>query len=329
MVMTYDLWEAPSPLAPADAFARDVRRGLSSTPKAISSAYFYDHRGSQLFGLITEQPEYYLTRCEAEILERYSGRIAAELQGRTCRLIEIGAGDGYKTQILLDSLLGRGLVREYVPIDICRQAVTGLTAKLQETVRGNLHLRGIVAEYFDAFPLLDQSASLRNLVLFLGSSIGNFGSREALRLLRQLRHSLQPGDFALIGFDLKKNPHVLQAAYDDAAGVTREFNFNLLDRMNRELAADFDRRHFQHHATYNLRLACMESWLISRRPQVISIGQLDAAFPLGAWEGIRVERSYKYDLDQIERFAAATGWEVRTHFFDRRRYFCDSLWLAV
>jgi uncharacterized SAM-dependent methyltransferase len=130
----------------------------------------------------------------------------------------------------------------------------------------------------------------------------------------------------LVGFDLKKDLSVLQAAYDDAAGVTREFNFNLLERINRELGGQFETRQFAHHASYNLRLACMESWLVSRARQRVAIGDLQVNIAFEAWEGIRVERSYKYDLDQIESFAATTGFEVASHFFDRRRYFVDSLW---
>jgi uncharacterized SAM-dependent methyltransferase len=166
-------------------------------------------------------------------------------------------------------------------------------------------------------------------VLFLGSSIGNFGHRQARRFLRGLRRSLKAGDFALIGFDLKKDLGTLQRAYDDAAGVTREFNLNLLDRINRELGGRFDRRRFDHHAAYNLRLGCMESWLVSRERQRVRVSGLERAFEFLAWEGIRVERSYKYDLEQIESLADAGGFRVCRHFFDSRRQFVDSLWEAV
>jgi L-histidine N-alpha-methyltransferase len=330
MVAACDIWEAPAARSLREAFAEEVRDGLARRPKSLSSAWFYDDRGSRLFEQITEQPEYYLTGCEREILEQHAGDIVRALSGRACQLIEIGAGDGRKTEVLLERLVAEGLLNEFVPVDICRRAVAELTAKLRQRINGHrVRLRGIVAEYFDAFPLLRRDSSTVKLVLFLGSSIGNFGPTSGKRLLGRLRQCLSAGDLLLVGFDLKKDLSVLQRAYDDAAGVTREFNYNLLDRINRELRGRFERAHFMHHAAYNVRLGCMESWLVSRRRQRVPIESLHHSIMLEAWEGIRVERSYKYDLDQIEAFAAATGWEVRGHFFDSRRYFVDSLWAAA
>jgi dimethylhistidine N-methyltransferase len=327
MVARCDIREAPAARPLPAAFADEVRGGLARRPKSISSAWFYDDRGSRLFERITEQPEYYLTRSEREILEQHAEDVVRALGGRACQLVEIGAGDGRKTEVLLARLVATGLLREFVPVDICRRSVAELTAKLRHKLDGRpLCIRGIVAEYFDAFPLIRREADAVKLVLFLGSSIGNYGHTSAKRLLRRLRQCLSPGDLLLVGFDLKKDLSVLQRAYDDAAGVTREFNFNLLDRINRELGGRFDPADFVHHPIYNVRLGCMESWLVSRRRQRVPIESLRQAISLEAWEGIRVERSYKYDLDQIEAFAASSGWEVRGHFFDRRRYFVDSLW---
>jgi uncharacterized SAM-dependent methyltransferase len=190
-------------------------------------------------------------------------------------------------------------------------------------------VQGIVGDYFDAFPLLARHATRPSLVLFLGSSIGNFDETQAVTLLTAMRRALVPGDLALIGFDLKKDPRLITRAYDDAAGVTREFNLNLLDRLNRELAARFDRKRFVHHAAYNPRLGCMESWLVSRERQKVHVAALGRDFRFAAWEGIRVERSYKYDFLQIASLAAASGFTVRRHFTDSRRWFADSLWEAV
>ena len=322
--------EAPAALPAADALAADVLAGLSSRPKRLSSAWFYDERGSELFQQITQLDEYYLTRCEREILECYAGEIADVLAGAPVRVIEIGAGDGHKTEILLDRLLAAGLEVEYVPIDICRQAVESLTAKLRRNLRHRpVRLRGVVADYFDGLAAIRGQSAARNLVLFLGSSIGNFDHRQAKRLLRALRQAISPGDLALIGFDLKKDLHVLQRAYDDAAGITRQFNFNLLERINRELGGTFDRRRFDHRAAYNFRLGCMESWLVSRRRQRIHLGGLGRSFNFCDWEGIRVERSYKYDLAQIESLARRGGFDPCAHLADRRRWFVDSLWEAV
>jgi uncharacterized SAM-dependent methyltransferase len=185
-----------------------------------------------------------------------------------------------------------------------------------------------VADYFEGLALLRAQQAERNLVLFLGSSIGNLSHHEAAGFLKRLRRSLNEGDHALIGFDLKKDLRLLQLAYDDPAGVTREFNLNLLDRINRELGGRFDRRRFRHHAVYNATDGCMESWLMSVEAQEVWIGELGRTFAFDAWEGIHVERSCKYNLTQIAALADAAGFRVERHFFDRRRYFADSLWQA-
>jgi L-histidine N-alpha-methyltransferase len=313
----------------SEAFGRDVLRGLSGRPKTLSSAYFYDDRGSRLFEEITRLDEYYLTRCERAILETYAGYLAEQLTGEPFRLVEIGAGDGHKTEILLRRFLAEGLAFEYVPIDICQRSVVDLVAKLRRSVSHEaLRVRGIVGEYYDALAALPPADKTRNLVLFLGSSIGNFNHEESLRFLRGLRASLHPGDLALIGFDLKKNIEILQRAYDDSAGVTREFNFNLLDRINRELGGHFNRAQFVHRATYNMELGCMESWLVSCCEQRVAIEALRCSFDFGAWEGVRVERSFKYDATQIETLAAASGFQRVRHLFDERHRFVDSLWAA-
>jgi dimethylhistidine N-methyltransferase len=318
-----------STLVPAvDAFAHDVLRGLSRRIKTLSSAWFYDERGSELFEQITRLPEYYLTRCEHEILSAHAGEIAAAVPSERFRVVEIGAGDGHKTDILLRQFLAGGLDFEYVPVDICQRSVVDLVTRLRRTIQGEFTMRGIVAEYQDALAALGEDRPQRNLILFLGSSVGNFDHGSARRFLRGLRRTLQAGDLALLGFDLKKEPAILQAAYDDAAGVTREFNLNLLDRINRELGGRFERERFEHHAIYNTAKGCMESWLISRERQVVHVAAVERSFSFQAWEGIRVERSYKYDLSQIAGLAAAAGFRIVRQFSDGSRRFVDSLWEA-
>lgn len=319
----------PAPI-PQSAFARDVLRGLSAVLKTIPSKYFYDERGSRLFEQIMDLDDYYPTRCEREILQKHAPAIAAAMPDRRLRVLEAGAGDGRKTEILLRQLLKGGRSCEYVPIDICPQSIAKLTHSLDERLPNSaLRIRGLVAEYFEALGRLERASPSRNLVLFLGSNIGNFDHDQSKDFLKRLRQLLRPGDLALIGFDLKKDLEILRRAYDDDRGVTREFNFNLLDRINRELGGCFERGAFRHHATYNLCAGCMESWLVSVRDQEVPIHALDRVFALRAWEGIRVERSYKYDLDQIEALALATGFGARQHFFDGQRYFVDSLWEAT
>jgi L-histidine N-alpha-methyltransferase len=327
--------------------------------------YFYDTEGSRLFQRITELDDYYPTRCEAEIIETHAAEIAAVLPG-PFRLVELGAGDGRKSEILVRQFLDAGLSFEYAPIDICRKSVVDLAASFGRRFGGSLQVRGIVGEYFDGLASLGRAgkggagkgvshllcdllceapggpfrqkvadtfsntlgwAGRRpNFVLFLGSSIGNFSSAGALRFFRRLRESLRPGDFVLVGFDLKKDVEILRRAYNDSEGVTRLFNLNLLDRINRELGGEFDRGRFAHYGSYNMRKACMESWLVSLVEQEVPIRALGRSFSFRAWEGIHVERSHKYDLTQIESFATAAGFRVQKHFFDRRRWFADSLW---
>jgi L-histidine Nalpha-methyltransferase len=313
----------------ADRFARDVLTGLSRSPKTLPSMYFYDEQGSRLFQQISELDEYYLTRVEGEILERYGNEISRLVEGRAFRLVELGAGDGRKTRVLLRSLLVAGLEFEYVPIDICEGALVELTGSLRRRMPdGDFRVRGIVGDYVDALSLLDSTAG-RTMVLFLGSNIGNFEPDDAVAFLRAVRRSLAPGDWLLIGFDLKKDPAILSRAYNDAQGITREFNFNLLERINRELGGDFDRERFRHDAPYNVELGRMESWLVSRVDQRVCVGALDRSFDFSRGEGIHVECSYKYDTAQIARMAAAADFAVQASFFDRRRLFVDSLWEAA
>ncbi len=262
-------------------FARDVLEGLSRRPKSIPSKYFYDRRGSEIFQQITTLEEYYPTRCELEILNASKDELARKLCPRPFRLIELGTGDGRKTEILIEHFAHRGLEFEYVPVDICRQSVEHVAGKLEHSgAAAGLRVHGIVADYFDALRLLSHRSAERNLVLFLGSNIGNFNMSEARHFLESVRESINPGDYVLAGFDLKKDPDLLHRAYSDRQGVTSEFNYNLLDRVNNELGADFDRDRFVHHASYNVVQGCMESWLISTQRQEVCFRSLERTFSL-------------------------------------------------
>lgn len=327
MQATYEVLPAGRDDLSAEGFARDVCRGLSATPKSIPSRCFYDEQGSRLFQRITQLPEYYLTRCERAILQHSKDRIAAAVAGGPFRLVELGVGDGMKTELLLRGFLEQGLCFQYVPVDICRATIVDLAQSLcHRDGLATLCLHGIVAEYADALRLLSDRSAPGNLVLFLGSNIGNFAPLDARQFLRKVCESLNPGDLALIGFDLKKDPEILHRAYNDSQGVTREFNLNLLDRINRELGGRFDRRRFHHYGSYNVLQSRMESWLVSREAQRVEIGQLGEVVEFGAWEGVHVENSYKYDLDEIESLADSAGFGVREHLFDGQKYFVDSLW---
>jgi dimethylhistidine N-methyltransferase len=294
-------------------------------PKSLPSAWFYDERGSELFEQITQLDEYYLTRCEREIFESRSSEIAAQLPREPFRLVELGAGDGHKTRILLQALAGRDF--EYLPIDICQASVEKVVADARRTLP-QIKIRGLAGEYVEALASLQHGLPRPLVVLFLGSSIGNFTESQTRNFLWQVRDHLRIGDQLLIGFDLQKDPRTLQAAYDDPAGLTREFNFNLLDRINRELGGEFDRGNFLHHAFYNPEQQRMESWLVSQREQRVPVRRLNRLVRLAAWEGIHVESSYKYSLDQIANFAAGSEFAVEQNYLDEQQWFVDSLWRA-
>lgn len=329
MLATYKIVGNSANGAATTAFARDVLQGLSQHRKSLPSRYFYDQTGSRLFQRITELDEYYLTRAEREILETYAPEMVESWHIQPLRLVELGVGDGEKTKILLRHFLSAGLPFDYTPVDICRDAMAGLTRSLETHLgRHNMRVRGVVAEYFDALSSLDRHDG-HTMVLFLGSNIGNLRPDESRRFLQRVRRTLVPGDRLLIGFDLKKDPALLLRAYNDAQGVTREFNFNLLDRINRELGGRFDRALFKHYAPYNVACGRMESWLVSLVDQRVVVRGLGRVFKFAHGEGIHVECSYKYTVEQIDNMARASGFKVRRNFFDRRGWFVDSLWETV
>jgi L-histidine Nalpha-methyltransferase len=277
-------------------FAADVLAGLSASPKYLSSKYFYDDEGSRLFQEIMKLPEYYLTGCEHEIFETKSKEIYEAFAGGHSGfdLIELGAGDGTKTATLIGHFLERDTDISYSPIDISQVALDALTAKFNNE--------------------------------FLGSNIGNFSREESIDFFRSIRGVMNDDDRLFIGFDLQKDPHVIAAAYDDAAGVTARFNLNLLTRINRELGGNFNVDAFMHYANYRPIEGAARSYLISCAEQTVHIKALDRDFDFGQWEAVFMEISRKYSLGSIESLASESGFEVEQNFFDSRRYYCDSLW---
>jgi dimethylhistidine N-methyltransferase len=308
--------------------ALSVLEGLSGRPKALPSRLFYDDKGSELFKKIMALPEYYPTRCEAEILTQHSPQIASFLQQDDCfNLVELGCGDGAKTILLLNELIQSERSFDFVPLDISRAAVDFLVDNLKRQY-GTIpfSILGLVADYFEGLKWLSESGGSRNLVLFLGSNIGNFNRSMAMRFLRQLWYSLNDGDLVLIGFDLKKDLDILYDAYNDSEGVTKEFNFNVLDRMNHVLGADFQRENFQHQGLYNVQTGAMESYLISQTKQTIRVKALNKSFHFRPWEPIHMEYSYKYLREDIADLADSTGFNIIENFSDAKGYFVDSLW---
>ena len=303
--------------------AHHVATGLRRVPKALSSMYFYDDAGSRLFQQIMELPEYYPTRAEFAIFRAHGSAIAAALSppGGAFELVELGAGDGAKTKLLLRELLRTGPAFTYAPVDISAGAMTGLVAALARELPV-LRVAPVVADYATALAQLPTRPGGK-AVLFLGSNIGNFGPAERLDFLRQLAAPLAPADRLLIGFDLQKDPRRIRAAYDDAQGTTAAFNLNLLTRLNRELGADFDLAHWQHYTDYSPLNGAVRSYLVSTRAQRVRIEALGETFDFAPWEVIHTENSYKFTLPQIEELAAEAGLRVVTHFTDAAADFAD------
>lgn len=305
----------------------DILEGLSSNPKFIRAKYHYDENGSKLFQQITQLREYYPTRCELENLKHFKNEFAQIISDKPFKLIELGVGDAHKTKILLQHFTDIKLPFEYIPVDCCEQIITNLMHSLKSDFNHtSLNAMGIVADYFHALNWLKTQNSTRNVVLFLGSNIGNFTPKETRNFLYHLWSSLKDGDFLLIGFDLKKDIDMLENAYDDKTGVTKAFNLNLLNRINVELGADFNPNKFKYHSFYNPNKNCVESWLMSTEEQMIKIDALQKEFYFDAWEGIHVENSYKYNLKEIENLALSTGFMTRKILTDNKGYFAEAIW---
>ena len=308
-------------------FAEDVLRGLSETPKSLSSKYFYDDEGSRLFQEIMKLPEYYLTGSENEIFSTQTDAIYRSFANgdNAFDLIELGAGDGTKTAVLVDHFLKRNAEISYSPVDISQEALDALTEKFTAEFP-DLTMKTLNGDYFRILESLKNGGGRRKVLLFLGSNIGNFSREQALDFFRQLRAVMNHNDLLFIGFDLQKDPHVIVPAYDDKAGVTAAFNLNLLKRINCELGADFDLDKFTHYANYRPIEGCARSFLISRESQTVHIGGLNRDFEFDQWEAVFMEISQKYSLKMIAELAAESGFEIKHNFFDSKNYYCDSLW---
>ncbi|MEK6410459.1 MAG: L-histidine N(alpha)-methyltransferase [Acidobacteriota bacterium] len=314
----------------SNAFASDVRAGLSAKVKSLSPKYFYDELGSRLFEAICFLPEYYLTRAEGEILRTSAGEIVAAVDGPV-RLLELGSGSAEKTRYLIEALLGKQPELHYLPVDISDSSLEIASQRLLRLYPG-LRITAFAADYFTALQALARRVPAdpngRTVAVFLGSNIGNFGRDESREFLRAVRKLLRPQDALLLGADLKKSPEVLIPAYDDALGVTAAFNLNLLARINRELKGNFDVTKFQHSATYNDELGRIEIRLVSREPQIVRIRAIDLEVTFDKDETIRTENSYKFDLELLSVIARDTGFSLAKTWFDSGRLFSFNLFVA-
>ncbi len=313
---------AESPLA---EFALDVLTGLSERPKRLSSRWFYDDEGSRLFQKIMGLDEYYPTDLERWIFDNHGVDIASNFAGRTLDVVDLGAGDGSKTFVLIEHLQNAGVTIRYVPIDISEGAMASLYGIAAERMPG-LEVAGIVGDYVAGLRWLSAQDKRERLVLFLGSNIGNFDKPRARAFLRRIWSGLQQGDHLLTGFDLKKDIDVLLNAYNDSHGVTGAFNLNLLQRINRELGGNFDLEQWRHFGTYNVFTGAMESYLMSLSKQEVNIEALRTTFTFQSWEPIHTEYSYKYLVDDIEDLAEVCGFDGIERYADPKGWFTDALW---
>ena len=308
-------------------FAHDVSAGLKASPKKLPCCYFYDRLGSRLFEAICELPEYYLTRAETAILQAHGQEIVASFPGST-DLIELGSGSAVKTRLLIEAFFqsgiqaqntGRGSVSprtlRYIPLDICRTVLEEAARDLLP-IFPELEIMAIAGEYQEGLEHLQTVAGRRKLILWLGSNIGNLERAEAAQFLGRVRGTLAPSDRMLVGIDLRKDGAVLEAAYDDACGVTAAFNRNLLARINQELDGHFDLHAFRHRAVYNEQAGRVEMYLISACAQKVRIDQLRLEVDFAEGEAIHTENSYKYSQAEIETLAADSGLHLERAWLD-------------
>jgi L-histidine Nalpha-methyltransferase len=310
----------PHPGQYLDALRADVRAGLTATPKTLPPKYFYDARGSELFDQITRLPEYYLTRAETSILERHAADIAR--LSRCESLIELGSGTSAKTRLLLRALLDGGTLREFVPFDLDPAVLSDATDALVAEYPG---LR--IAPYVGDFTrdVAAVAATGRRMIAFLGSTIGNLEPAARADFLTQVSAALRPGETFLLGADLVKDASRLQRAYDDAAGVTADFNRNVLRVVNRELDANFAVDDFQHVAIWDPASEWIEMRLRSTRRQDVTIRDLDLTVPFAAGEEMRTEISAKFRPAGIEAELAAAGLKTLQFWTDTRGDFSLTL----
>ncbi|HEY3645568.1 MAG TPA: L-histidine N(alpha)-methyltransferase [Gammaproteobacteria bacterium] len=299
-----------------DEMREEVLAGLRGRQKTLPCKYFYDERGSQLFDAICELPEYYVTRTELGIMEMHVAEMAAAL-GEQLILVEPGSGTSLKTRLLLEHL--RDPVA-YVPVDIAREHLLHAADQLNR-LYPKLEVLPVCADFNQRFDVpAPARAAARTAVYFPGSTLGNFAPAEARQLLSHMRHLAGRDGALLIGIDLRKDVTVLEQAYDDATGVTAEFNLNLLSRINQELDGDFDLRRFSHRAVYNTAEGCIEMHLVSTKDQKVRVA--GESFTFRAGEHILSERSHKYTLEGFAALAARTGFKIEQQWTDDRRYFC-------
>jgi dimethylhistidine N-methyltransferase len=307
-------------------FESDVLEGLQQRPKRISSRWFYDAKGDELFQQIMKLPEYYLTRAEFSLLSEHAEDIFSGFPLKeSIQIVELGAGDGQKTRILLNYLQNTKRQFRYVPIDISKNVLTLLSKALKDEYP-EIEILPLQTDYFSALkdPILQTGA--RKLVMFLGSNVGNLNEEDAYAFFSELRAALKPGDTVLIGFDRVKNAETILAAYNDAQGVTRAFNMNLLHRLNTELGANFLLDHWEHQPEYSVERKSALSFLRSKIKQDVHFQTLNTTIHFEENELIHTEMSRKFTCEDIQQLAENCGFEIVANFDHPQPLYTDSLW---
>ena len=309
-------------------FKEDVLQGLSAERKFLQSKYLYDAEGDRLFQQIMNVPEYYPARCEMEILSRQTENIGqALLDGsKEIDIIELGAGDAAKSVQLLRYFSEADIAYTYYPIDISEHAIRQLETDLPKRLPG-IRIHGVPGEFLETIPMLNTLSARKKVYLFLGSTIGNFTKTGASVFLNELRSRMNIGDLLLVGFDLKKNPKQILAAYNDKAGITKAFNLNLLERINRELHGKINITTFDHFPTYDPVSGECKSYLISLREQDIQI--TDQRIHFDENEPVYMELSMKYSREETDILAQSSGFQRIKHFCDTNKWFLDAVWRKI
>ncbi len=305
-------------------FKADVDSGLSAEQKRLSSMYFYDKKGDELFMQIMDLPEYYLTRAELEIFTDQTNEMIKALEVKKdgyFELIELGAGDGSKTKYLLKQLLSEGYDFDYMPIDISGNVLKHLEATLKAEIP-DLSIKTQQGDYFTKLDDLKDSHHSK-VVIFLGSNIGNMTDGKASQFIYDLGKSLAKGDKLLLGVDMVKAEHIVRPAYDDPQGITSEFNLNLLRRINQELGGDFDVNQFSHAPEYTEEEGIAKSYLQSKKSQSVTITSIGKTYAFKEGEKIHMEISRKYTTKIVEKIIEKTDFQIINQLTDSQRYFSD------
>ena len=307
-----------------NTFLEDINIGLSSEKKFISSHFFYDNIGDELFQRIMNLPEYYLTNCELEIFRDQSENIISSFditKNQEFELIELGAGDGKKTQYLLDNLLKSDYCFKYIPVDISQNSLNVISDRLTNLFP-DLDIEAKQGEYFKVLDELFKSKKPK-VILFIGSNLGNLNDEVAHDFLHKLALHLKPNEKLLLGLDLIKSQDIVLPAYNDAAGVTRDFNLNLLKRINEDLGADFILENFEHQPEYTEEEGVAKSYLVSKKKQSVYIKDLDKTFKFDENEKIHTEISRKYNDEILSDLLKDSSLKISDKFLDSKKYFAD------